>query len=287
VSTSRAFRFGVQAATPTSASLGMPATTSSEPRWSELARRAEDHGYDVLSVPDHLDGQFAPLVGLGYAAAMTERIRLATIVLANDLRNPVLLAQEADTLAMLSGLRFELGLGAGWKHEDYERAGVAFDRPSVRIERLARAIEVLRAEQRYRVPLMLGGGGRKMLALAAHAADIVSVVMENASGVALALDDGATLDAMRARVAWAREAAGTRWDDIELHTRLFSAADEPSAAGLSVDDAAASPVVLVRPARAMADKLMRLRDELGFSYFTVSERFTDEFARVITLLAKA
>jgi probable F420-dependent oxidoreductase len=240
----------------------------------------------VLSVPDHLDGQFAPLVGLGYAAAVTERIRLATIVLANDLRNPVLLAQEADTLAMLSGNRFELGLGAGWKLDDYERAGVAFDPAPVRIERLARTVEVLRAERQYSVPLMLGGGGRKILALAARVADIVSVVMENTSGVALALDNGVTLDAMRTRVEWVREVAGARWDDIELHTRVFSAVDEPSAAGLAADDAAASPVVFVRPARAMADKLLRLRDELGFSYFTVSERFADEFARVITLLSK-
>jgi probable F420-dependent oxidoreductase len=281
------FRFGVQAATPTSASLGMEATTTSEPRWSALARRAEDHGYDVLSVPDHLDGQFAPLVGLGYAAAVTDRIRLATIVLANDLRNPVLLAQEADTLAMLSGRRFELGLGAGWKLDDYERAGVPFEPASVRIERLARTVEVLRAEQRHRVPLMLGGGGRKMLALAARSADIVSVVMENSTGVAVALDEGAALDAMRARVEWVREVAGPRVNDIELHTRIFSATNEPTAAGLSPEDAASSPVVLVRPARAMADKLLRLRHELGFSYFTVSERFIDEFARVITLLSKA
>jgi probable F420-dependent oxidoreductase len=281
-----AFRFGVQAAATASAGLGSPATVNAEPRWSALARRAEDHGYDVLSVPDHLDGQFAPLVALAYAAAVTERIHLATIVLANDLRNPVLLAQEADTLAMLSGRRFELGLGAGWRLADYERAGLTYDPPSARIERLARTVEVLRAEQHHDVPLMLGGGGRKMLALAARSADIVSVVMENPGGVARALDDAATVGAMRERIEWVREVAGPRGDDLELHTRIFSSADEPSAAGLAVDDAAASPVVFVRPARAMADKLLRLRDELGLSYFTVSERFADEFARVITLLAR-
>ena len=77
------------------------------------------------------------------------------------------------------------------------------------------------------------------------------------------------------------------FDAIELHMRVFTAANEPQAAGLTADDATASPHVLVRPARAMADKLLRLRDELGFTYFTVSERFTDEFARVISLLAKA
>jgi probable F420-dependent oxidoreductase len=281
------FRFGVQAATPSSAALGTQATTSSEPRWSELARRAEDHGYDVLSVPDHLDGQLAPLVGLGYAAAITERIHLGTIVLANDLRNPVLLAQEADTLAMLSGHRFELGLGAGWKVADYERADLAFEPPPVRIARLAHTIEVLRTEQQYSVPLMIGGGGRKMLALAARAADIVSVVSPNVPGVTPVFGEDATVERVRERVEWVRAQAGTRVDAIELHMRVYSAADEPQVAPLAPDDAAASPHVLVRPARAMADKLLRLRDELGFTYFTVSERFTDEFARVIMLLAKA
>jgi probable F420-dependent oxidoreductase len=238
-------------------------------------------------VPDHLDGQFAPLVGLAYAAAITERIHLGTVVLANDLRNPVLLAQEADTLAMLSGNRFELGLGAGWKVADYERAGLSFDLPSVRIERLARTVEVLRAEQQYDVPLMLGGGGPKMLALAARVADIVSVVSPNRSGVTPVLGDDATLARVRDRVAVVRAQAGSRFDAIELHMRVFTATAEPQAAGLTADDAAASPHVLVRPARAMADKVLRLRDELGFTYFTVSERFTDEFARVISLLAKA
>ena len=286
MSGSRPFRFGVQAATPTSASLGSARTPNREPRWSELARRAEDHGYDVLSLPDHLDGQFAPLVGLGYAAAITERIHLGTVVLANDLRNPVLLAQEADTLAMLSGQRFELGLGAGWKVADYERAGVAFDPPSVRIARLARTIEVLRAEQQYDVPLMLGGGGPKMLALAAQTADIVSVVSPNVPGAAPVLGEEATLARVGERVEWVRAQAGARFDEIELHMRVFAAAHEPQAAALAPHDAAASPHVLVRPARAMVDKLLRLRDELGFTYFTVSERFTDEFARVISLFAK-
>ncbi len=282
---SSGFRFGVQAATPTSASLGAQATATSESRWHRLARRAEDHGYDVLSMPDHLDGQLAPLVAQSYAAAITDRIHLATTVLANDLRNPVVLTNEVATLAELSGHRFELGLGAGWKLADYEAAGIEYPPASVRIARLAATVTVVR-DALPTVPLMLGGGGPKMLALAAQRADIVSVVAENRTGVTPQLDESSTLDRARERVAWVHEQAGARIDEIELHTRVYAAADEPQAAGIGSDDAAASPYILVRPARAMADKMLRLRDDLGFTYFTVSERFTDEFARVITLLEK-
>jgi probable F420-dependent oxidoreductase len=285
-SSARTFRFGVQSATPTSASLGLARTVNPEPRWNELARRVEDHGYDVLSVPDHLDGQLAPLVSLAYAAALTDRVHLATTVLANDFRNPVVLTHEVATLAELSGDRFELGLGAGWKVADYDAAALAFAPASERIARLAESIALVR-DALPTVPLMLGGGGRRMLALAAREADIVSVVIENSSGVAELLGESATIERVRERIAWVRGDAGARLTDLELHTRVFSAADEPQAAGLSADDAAASPHVLVRPARAMADKILRLRDELGFSYFTVSERYADEFAPVIHLLEKA
>jgi probable F420-dependent oxidoreductase len=280
------FRFGVQAATPTSASLGKAGTENSEARWHRLARGAEDHGYDVLSLPDHLDGQLAPLVALAYAAALTDRIHLATTVLANDFRNPVMLTTEVGTLSELSGDRFELGLGAGWKRADYEATGIEFASAGVRIARLAETVAVVR-DALPTLPLMLGGGGRRMLTLAAQQADIVSVVVENSSGVAAPLGEGATLARVRERVEWVREAAGARLGSIELHTRVFAADDEPQVAGLPADDAAGSPHVMVKPARAMADKLLRLRDELGFTYFTVSERFTDDFARVISLLANA
>lgn len=278
------FRFGVQAGTPTSASLGAQATATSESRWASLARRAEDHGYDVVSLPDHLDGQLAPLVALSYVAALTDRIRLGVIVLANDFRNPAVLASEAATLDVLSGQRFELGLGAGWKIADYKSAAIPLDGAGVRIDRLAAALPQLRATLPATVPLMLGGGGRRMLSLAAREADIVSIVTENTSGVAVPLGENATAARVRERVGWVQENARGRAVAPELHTRIFAAADEGSVADLSADEAAASPHVLVRPARAMADKLLRLRDDFGFSYFTVSERFIDEFVPVAEML---
>jgi probable F420-dependent oxidoreductase len=248
-----------------------------------LARRAQDLGYDVLSMPDHLDGQVAPLVAQAYAAAVTERISLATTVLANDFRNAVVLTNEVATLAMLSGGRFELGLGAGWKLTDYEAAAIEYPPAGERIARLEQTVAIVR-DALPEVPLMLGGGGRRMLSLAARRADIVSVAVQNASGTAPSFGEEASVESSRARVDWVRSEAGTRFDALELHMRVFAATDDPQVRGVSADDAAASPFVLVRPARAMADKLLRLRDELGFSYFTVSERFTDEFVRTIELL---
>jgi probable F420-dependent oxidoreductase len=275
----------VQAAASESASLAQPYAEGSGQRWAELARRSESLGYDVLSMPDHLDGQIAPLVAQGYAAAMTQRISLATTVLANDLRNAVVLTNEVATLAMLSGRRFELGLGAGWKIADYEAAGIEYPSARERIARLEQTVAIVRGAL-PEVPLMLGGGGRRMLSLAARQADIVSVTAPNASGTAPTFGDAATVERSRERVDWVRAEAGARFDSLELHMRVFAASDEPQVRGLSADAAEASPFVLVRPARAMADKLLRLRDDLGFSYFTVSERFTDDFAPVIELLAE-
>jgi probable F420-dependent oxidoreductase len=274
----------VQAAAAASASLEDARTADAKLRWHALARRTEELGYDVLSMPDHLDGQIAPLVAQAYIAAVTQRIHLATTVLANDFRKPVVLANEVATLAEFSDRRFELGLGAGWKLADYEAAGIEYPSAGQRIARLEQTVGIVR-DALPEVPLMLGGGGLRMLSLAARQADIVSVAAPNASGTAPMFGEAASLESSRNRVDWVRTEAGPRFDALELHMRVFAAAGEPQVRGVSADAVEASPFVLVRPARAMADKLLRLRDDLGFSYFTVSERFTDEFAPVIELLA--
>jgi len=268
----RAFRFGVQ---------GSPAPT--EPAWADVARRAEDHGYDVLSMPDHLDGTFAPLVALAYAAAVTERIHLGTTVLAADFRNPAVLVDEVRTLHELSRGRVELGLGAGWKAADYEVAGLPFAPAGQRIEHLAAVVDEVRAGLGPLLPLMLGGGGRRMLTLAARVADIVGIVTANPGGVAGGLAESGTLAATEQKVGWIREAAGARFADLELNVRVWAA--EADAAATLGTEAAESPHVMLASDAAMADKLLRLRDATGISYVTVSVRFLDEFAPVLARLS--
>src|SRR5262245_732939 len=130
----RPFRFGV-------ISTGSP----DAPAWREKARRAEALGDSSLLVPDHFQAQWGPLVALAIAAEATERLRVGTLVLCNDYRHPLVLAKEIATLDLASQGRVELGLGAGWKREDYDATGMAFDPPAARIERMAEALAVMKA----------------------------------------------------------------------------------------------------------------------------------------------
>jgi len=269
----RAFRFGVQ---------GPPSL--SEPAWSDFARRAEDHGYDVLSVADHFDGRPGPLVALAYAAAITDRIRLGTMVLGVDFRNPTVLAQDVATLDELSRERVELGIGAGWNQRDYDATGIPFEPPSVRIDRLAAMLPRLRAALRPSLRLMIGGGGPRMLALAAEEADIVSIVPTNQGGRSEPFGPERSAKAFAAKIEILRAAAGSRFDAVELHTRVFASSTDDAVRLLGVADLEESPMIMVRPTEAMADKLLRQRDRLGISYVTVSARFLDEFAPVVERL---
>ena len=127
---------------------GVNCTTTSAGEWLEAARKAEGLGFDTFIAQDHLGSQLAPLPALAAAAMVTSHLRLATLVLDNDFRHPALVAEEAVTVDVLSGGRMELGLGAGWLESDYTRAGIPFDVPAVRLERLAVA-GYLEATQRW------------------------------------------------------------------------------------------------------------------------------------------
>ena len=129
-----AFRFALQAS-----------HAASPAAWRDLARKTEDLGYSTLYVPDHLDDQWAPMVALTVAAEATTTLRVGTLVLDNDFRHPVVLAKEAATLDVVTGGRFEFGLGAGWMTTDYEQSGIPMDPPSVRVARLAESLEIMRA----------------------------------------------------------------------------------------------------------------------------------------------
>ena len=185
----RGFRFGVQASR---------ATTAKE--WADLARRAEAHGYDVLTMPDHFTDQLAPVPALMAAADATTDLRVGALVFDNDYKHPVVLAKELATIDLLSEGRLEIGLGAGWMISDYEESGIPYDSPKVRIDRFVEGLRVIKGTMgdgpfsfsgdHYTVtnyngqpkplqkpcpPVLIGGGGKRVLSIAAREADIVGI----------------------------------------------------------------------------------------------------------------
>jgi probable F420-dependent oxidoreductase len=305
----RPFRFGVQLW-----------TAPSRAGWRDKVRKVEDLGYDIVVVADHIGDGVAPLQGLTAAADASDKLRLGTLVLDNDFRHPVVLAREVAALDVLSEGRFELGLGAGWLGRDYERLGLSFDAPAVRVERLEESVEIVTralagesvsfSGAHYKVsgfevqpkpiqnplPLMLGGGGRRMLRLAAERADIVGILP-------VAKPDGSGLsEADQSKSAFARKiellraAAGERFDDIELNMLIQAVeiADDERAAAEKlaaeweepVDPILDMPFVLLGPVPAIVDKVLRLRDELGFSYLTLFEKDFERFAPVLAELER-
>lgn len=93
---------------------------------------------------DHLGTGYRPFAALGPAAAATARVRLSTLLLANDYRHPAIVAKEFATLDVISDGRMDVGVGAGWMPSDYEAAGIDHDVASVRIDRLEESVEILR-----------------------------------------------------------------------------------------------------------------------------------------------
>jgi probable F420-dependent oxidoreductase len=128
------FRFALQAS-----------HAASPDAWKGLARKTEDLGYSTLYIPDHLDDQWAPMIALTVAAEATTTLRVGTLVLDNDFRHPVILAKEAATLDVVTGGRFELGMGAGWMTTDYEQSGIPMEPAAVRIAKLAESLQIMRS----------------------------------------------------------------------------------------------------------------------------------------------
>ena len=188
-------------------------------------------------------GGLAPFPALMAAADATTHLRVATHVLINDLRNPVLLAQEVATLDLLSG-RVEFGLGAGWLMADYQAAGVPFAPASTRVRRLEEAVSLLKQLfgdgpvtfegayysvrdmdlvtkplQRPHPPLYIGGGGKQVLSIAAREANIVGVNSRATAAGAVDLGDR-TPQAFDEKVRWIREAAAERLAELELNALI-------------------------------------------------------------------
>src|SRR5277367_3643665 len=114
--------------------------------WRDKLRRIEDLGFSTVAVSDHLTGgwQMEPVVALTAAAEATSSLRLLTLVLCNEFQHPVVLHKSMAMLDVLSTGRVEIGLGAGWLHEDFTRTGVHLDSAGTRIDRLEESLRVLK-----------------------------------------------------------------------------------------------------------------------------------------------
>jgi probable F420-dependent oxidoreductase len=307
----RKFRFGV------ACSKGR-----SRQEFTDLARKAEGLGYSTLFVPDHfVDHDLAPTVALAHAAAVTDTLRVGSFVLGNDYKHPVVCAREMASLDLLSDGRLELGIGAGWMTADYEKAGIPLDPPGVRIARLGEAITIMKGlfapgpftfHGRYYdvteldgmpkpvqqpVPFFVGGGAPKILALAAREAEIVGINANLRSGDGSSPDAAQSLtpEATDAKVRWVRDAAGARFDDLELQSLVgFVYVNDDSKAilegiagafGISVEDARLAPPCLVGSEDDIVASLEERRERWQMSYHVIEDNAIDTFAPVVARLA--
>jgi probable F420-dependent oxidoreductase len=309
----RPFRFGVSVR-----------HGQSRAEWMEKARKVEALGYAILTVPDHLTDLVAPLPALVSAAEATKTLRIGTNVLNNDLRHPVLVAREAATVDLLTDGRFELGLGAGSIKSEYDEAGFSFDPGGTRVERLAESVSIIKsllngeqvtfagrhyrvtghtlappAAQKPRPPVLIGGNGRRLLALAARKADIVgfSGLTFRHGGAAPPDLSGWLLAGVDERVRLVREAAGeARYARLELNAlvQLVVVTDDRRQAAeelasrwtqLTPDEFLQSPYALIGTIEQMVEDLQAYRSRWGISYYVVHEAHMDAFAPVVADLA--
>ena len=268
--------------------------------WRATARQVEALGYSTLVMPDHLRPHLAPIPALLAAAEATTTLRVSPFVLANDYRHPVMLAKETATVDVLSGGRLDVALGTGWYEPDYEILGMSLDAPADRVSRLEESVVLLKrlwteasvdhAGRWYTVrgaeilprslqdphpPLLIGGSGSRMLRLAGREANIVSI-----TGFYRAAE-------MEERITIIREAAGSRFAEIELNTTVdVVVADDPSplyeeeaaSSGMAVADVEASPSLLYGSLDAIRDQLVANRERFGLSYYAVAQSVMEEFA---------
>ena len=319
----RPFRFAVQSYFAESADA-----------WRDGARKTEELGYSALHLADHILGpgpaleatnhplqNLAAIPAMAVAAEATQELRVGCRVFCIDYRPAAVLAKETATLDFLSGGRLEIGLGAGWMKGEYDAAGIPMDPIGKRIDRLEETVGLLKAHmqkgqlaisgdhvnvngyegsphpaQQPHPPIMIGGGSKRVLSLAAREADIVSINLNNRAGI-IGPDGVATstAEATREKVGWIREAAGARSDQIELEIGIYFAFIGPgtekmaermgAGMGLSAEAMAAHPHGLFGDIDAICDELERRRELYGLSYITVGTEVRDAFAPVVARLA--
>lgn len=313
------FRFAIQAT-----------NASSAHDWREFTCKVESLGYSTLFLADHYLGpgpaqraartprqDLAPIAAIAAAAAYTSTLRVGCRVFCIDYHVPAVLAKEVATLDLLSDGRLELGIGAGWSGLEYEAMGIPFETPGRRIAKLKEVVSLIKAHcaggelacagdyvnvngyngtpqpvQRPHPPIMIGGGGKRVLTYAGREADIVSI---NTVPFALRTDDGLTpVQEAERRFEYVRAAAGARIGDLDIESSPYfvSLADDSDDAyqriatktGLALDVLNNHPNVLVGSTAAIADTLQERRENFGVNYVTVQQNQAMRFAPIVARL---
>lgn len=307
------FRFGLQMHGPIE---GMT--------WADTARHVEQQGYSSLMMPDHFHDQFGVLTALSAAAAVTTELKVGALVFGNDYRHPVVLAKEIATLDQIAEGRVEFGLGAGWMRSDYDEAGMTYDAPGVRIDRFLESLEIIKRcwtegafdyeGEHYHIEgydglpmphtpggprIIIGGGGPRMLGVAAEHADIVGITANLRAGEVGpdAIADSMP-DAYDRKLARVREVAGSRIDDLEISSLSMNTTitDDRAGAleflsqlfGAPTDVVAQSPALIAGSVPEIVELLQERRERWGFNYVVVQQDEGDSmepFAEVISALA--
>jgi probable F420-dependent oxidoreductase len=300
------FRFGVQLK-----------SASSGAQWSALLRRIEEAGFDFVSLPDHLDVQLSPMVALGFAAGMTSSLGVASLVLNADLRHPVEIAREANTLTHLAPGRFALGLGAGWDPNDYLQLGRAFEPPATRIPRFEESLEVITAlfatghcdheGSNYRIEnailpypderpeLWIGGGGPKLLRLATRFADVVGINPRLSGGSrSNELISELTAEVFERKIDIVRQESERigRTPKLQCRTEFVYVGEDYQSMvaalapgfGIVPELVYDMPPVLVGTSDLVAETLMARRDRYGVSNWVIHEDQVESFVPVLERL---
>jgi probable F420-dependent oxidoreductase len=306
----RPFRFAVQEHRAASAD-----------EWLEKARRVESLGYTALYLPDHFSDQLGVFSALAAAAVVTNELRLGWLVLDNDYRHPAVTAKEVATLDVLSNGRVDFGLGAGWEKSDYDATHIPYDPPGVRIDRMVEGLEICKGlwadgpftfsgkhyeisalegrpkpVQRPHPKVLLGGGGKRMLSIAGREADIVNVNFNLAHGaVSSELVMTGTAEQTDEKIKWVRDAAGDRFDQVELSVLIFVlnvtedrhavASGLATAIGTTAETVLEIPHFLIGTLDEIAADLERRRERYGVSYVMVQGEGAEDFAPVVEKLS--
>ncbi|MCB0976883.1 MAG: TIGR03621 family F420-dependent LLM class oxidoreductase [Acidimicrobiales bacterium] len=301
----RRFRFAADAQAPLDGST-----------WLDTARELEALGYSTVFVPDHFDEGPGPIAAMAAFATVTTTLNVGSLVFDCDYRHPAVLARELATIDLISEGRLEVGLGAGWKAWDYQASGIPMDRPGVRVSRLQEHTAVLKGlwadgpfsfeGEHYRISdmdgtpapftpggpkVLVGGGAPRLLRWAGATADIVGVNPSIHSG---AIDEAAAQDALEARIdeklAWLREGAGDRFDDIEINCWLAAAEVtedrelvEGVAAlfGATAEELDRSPMALLGSLSECEERLEERRERWGYSYVVIPGDKARDFAPMV------